>query len=227
MKNRKIDGKIPDTQECNKCLKYKSSDEFSKREYKSKPFLNKTCKKCVCERVKKYKEDNREKVLQSKRESWHRNKGKILEIHNERSRQYFKNNPEKRRATAREWARRNRSKIKEYRQQRYYSDPEFNMQIKIRRRIYMALFRKRGIKQNKMVDLLGCTPSFFKSYIEGLFTEGMTWDGILKSEIHLDHKIPCSKFNLLDPIEQVKCFHYTNMQPLWAEDNLYKHCKIE
>jgi len=90
----------------------------------------------------------------------------------------------------------------------------------------MALFRKRGIKENKTVELLGCTPAFFKSYIEGLFTDGMDWSMVLNSEIHLDHIVPCSKFNLLEPTEQAKCFHYTNMQPLWAEDNLLKHDKI-
>lgn len=226
MLNRKLNGVIPEYHKCNKCNEIKQSDFFSKTSYKGKYFLKNECKMCVCKRVKEYKEKNREKVLEAKRRYWHSNRDRLLEKGNENSRRYAKENPEKRRASARNWAKRNKEKFKSYVRERYNTNPEFNITIKIRRRIYMALFRSRGIKENKTVELLGCTPAFFKSYIESLFTEGMTWEKILNSEIHLDHIIPCSKFNLLDKEEQKKCFHYTNMQPLWEKDNLYKHNKI-
>ena len=52
----------------------------------------------------------------------------------------------------------------------------------------------------------------------------MSWSN--RGEWHIDHIIPCSSFNLLDEKEQEKCFHYTNLQPLWAAENLSKSNKI-
>ena len=55
----------------------------------------------------------------------------------------------------------------------------------------------------------------------------MTWDKFLNGEIHIDHKIPCSYFDLSNYEEQKKCFNYKNLQPLWAIDNIIKSNKIE
>jgi hypothetical protein len=48
----------------------------------------------------------------------------------------------------------------------------------------------------------------------------MSWNN--HGQWHIDHVRPCSSFNLLNPEEQQQCFHYTNLQPLWAADNLSK-----
>ncbi len=52
----------------------------------------------------------------------------------------------------------------------------------------------------------------------------MSWEN--RNEWHLDHIIPCSKFNLSKEEDLKKCFHYSNLQPLWAKDNLSKGSKI-
>ena len=57
-------------------------------------------------------------------------------------------------------------------------------------------------------------------YLEAKFTEGMTWEN--HGLWHIDHIKPCSSFNLLIEDEHHKCFHYSNLQPLWAKDNLSK-----
>lgn len=62
----------------------------------------------------------------------------------------------------------------------------------------------------------------FKKYLETKFKPGMNWDNWGVNGWHIDHIIPISRFNLLDPMEvQVAC-HYTNLQPLWSEENLKK-----
>ena len=59
-----------------------------------------------------------------------------------------------------------------------------------------------------------------KAYLELQFTDGMTWEN--RGNWHIDHIRPCASFDLTDPEQQKQCFHYTNLQPLWAADNLAK-----
>ena len=75
------------------------------------------------------------------------------------------------------------------------------------------------------IELLGCTPAFFRSYIEKQFVDGMTWEN--RDKWHIDHRVPCAAFNLLDPLEQRCCFWYKNQQPMRAKDNLCKKDKYK
>lgn len=86
----------------------------------------------------------------------------------------------------------------------------------VRKRVYDAL---KSSKTKKSIEYLGCTVEFYKKYIEEKFEEGMSWEN--HGEWHIDHIIPL-KYD--DPtMEQViERLHYTNTQPLWARDNLFK-----
>lgn len=80
-------------------------------------------------------------------------------------------------------------------------------------------------KSAKSLELLGCSLEEYRNYLEIQFRDGMTWDNY-GNYWHIDHKIPCSSFNLILPEEQRKCFNYTNTQPLLVEENLKKHAKL-
>ena len=67
---------------------------------------------------------------------------------------------------------------------------------------------------------VGCTSEKLRKHLEEQFENGMTWENIGKW--HIDHIKPCAKFDLNLEEEKHKCFHYTNLQPLWAVDNLKK-----
>ena len=47
------------------------------------------------------------------------------------------------------------------------------------------------------------------------FTEGMTWDNY--GEWQIDHIVPLSSGETLE--ELIALNHYTNLQPLWADEN--------
>ena len=87
----------------------------------------------------------------------------------------------------------------------------------------------RGTGKTKRTEaLLGCTLEFFRKYLEDLFTDGMSWENY--GEWHVDHIMPLasvdsSKRGWKKKIE--KLCHYTNLQPLWAKDNLSKGKKIK
>ena len=76
------------------------------------------------------------------------------------------------------------------------------------------------VKKNKKVEILGCTPEFLKEYLEKQFTEGMTWENHGLYGWHIDHIIPLSSATTKE--EVIKLNHYSNLQPLWAIDNLKK-----
>jgi hypothetical protein len=126
------------------------------------------------------------------------------------------------------WRKNNRKQMtekhKEYEKNRKKIDPKFKLIKTLRSRLKSALKRKNIEKGFSTMELTGCELPFLKGYLEAKFTEGMTWEN--HGDWHLDHIIPCCSFNLENEEEQKKCFHYTNLQPLWAKDNLSKGGKI-
>lgn len=142
----------------------------------------------------------------------------------ERDRNYRIKNADRIKKTKKDYYNSKGKEEKRLWQQKMMSDVGFRITKNLRGRIYVAL--KRGIKSKPTMELLGCTIDEFKKYFESLFTEGMDWERYMEGGIHIDHKIPCAKFDLTDPEQQKICFHYTNLQPLWALDNLKKAASI-
>ena len=140
---------------------------------------------------------------------------------------WSKNNIEKKRSIWRTYYYKNSKKLNQnkikYRNELYAKDPYFRLYTCIRTRINKVI--KNNIKCKKTLDLLGIPNlKFLKKYLENKFKPGMTWEK--RGLIHIDHIIPCASFDLTDSKQQAKCFHYTNLQPLWAHQNLSKGAKI-
>jgi hypothetical protein len=90
----------------------------------------------------------------------------------------------------------------------------------LRNRINLALRGKN--KSESTMRLLGCTIPELFAHLESQFSAGMSWDNHGKHGWHIDHIRPCASFDFSDPEQQQQCFHYSNLQPLWAGDNLSK-----
>jgi uncharacterized Zn finger protein (UPF0148 family) len=101
---------------------------------------------------------------------------------------------------------------------RLRTDPQERLKHNIRVRTRMAIKNKISVTES-----LGCTWDELCAYLESKFQPGMSWDNY--GEWHVDHIKPLSSFNLEDPAEFKKACHYTNLQPLWAKDNLVKSNK--
>jgi hypothetical protein len=172
----------------------------------------------VREWSKKYRENNKEKVKLFKKIYTQNNKDKQKKW----TEKYLKNNPEKVRLYKLNYKKNNRNKINDYVRNRYQNDKEFKLKMLLRHRIFMAL--KGKVKSKKTADLLGCTIEQLWVHLEKSFKNGMTRDN--HGKWHVDHIIPCSSFDLTNPEEQAKCFHYSNLQALWAKENLSKNNKI-
>lgn len=111
-----------------------------------------------------------------------------------------------------------------YSKNRYKNDPEYRLARVLRARLRSAL--KNQYKQTSAVKSLGCSLSELKTYLESKFQPGMNWENHGKYGWHIDHVTPLVSFNLSDPAQAAKACHYTNLQPLWAIDNLRKHGKV-
>lgn len=98
--------------------------------------------------------------------------------------------------------------------------PERKMRANLSNRLYDLLKRINCRKRNTTLQLVGCNRDQLAKYIEKQFKQGMSWNNY--GEWHIDHKKPCVAFDLRKEINRKKCFHYTNLQPLWAKDNLLK-----
>lgn len=105
---------------------------------------------------------------------------------------------------------------------RLSNDLEFRLKHYYRSRIRKAIKRQGADKHGTFRDLCGCSPKKLANHLESKFCDGMTWDNYGRGGWHVDHIRPCASFDLTDPEQQKKCFHYTNLQPLWQFDNLSK-----
>jgi len=123
------------------------------------------------------------------------------------------------------WRNKNKDAINAKRREREKlrrdSDPIYRLRHNLSTRLYLAVSKKIG----KTSEIVGCSLEELMSHLETKFTEGMNWDNY--GEWHVDHIRPCSSFNLEDPHEQMTCFHWSNLQPLWAKDNLSKGARLE
>lgn len=205
-----------ETKICNCCKIEKSITNFSNNK-RFEDNKNPTCKECDKMRSLKYYYSNKELVELKRKEYIQTEKYKI------RRQNYLKENREEINRVKKLYELNNRENIlqkkKDY-YQRKKNDPIFALTKRLRQGIYRSL---RGVKLRSSLDILGCTQEEFKIHIENQFTEEMSWDKL--GDIHIDHIIPISS---VETIEEVyKLNHYTNLQPLWAKDNLSKYNKID
>jgi hypothetical protein len=104
------------------------------------------------------------------------------------------------------------------------TEPEFAIMNRLRCRMRKALNACGAKRTQSVIALVGCSPASFRQHIESQFIQGMTWNN--RAEWHLDHKLPCASFDLTDPAQQLECFHYSNIQPLWGRENQRKSAKV-
>ena len=213
------------TKICNKCKVEKPYDNFHLHKSR-KDGRQENCKECI----KNYCRDNSER-LRAKSIKWYKenlNKAK------EKNKKWRQDNTEKKAEYGKKWRQDNAEKIKkwrqdnaeymrEYQKNRRKSDPIYKMIVNLRGRIsfYCKVIKLKKTTRTK--EMLGLNLADFKSYMESKFREGMTWENY--GQWHVDHIKPLSLATTEQEIIELN--HYTNLQPLWAVENLKKSNKYE
>lgn len=108
---------------------------------------------------------------------------------------------------------------------RYHSDIQFKIKSLLRTRLYRAVKTQKAKKSSTMGKLLGCSIGDLLIYLESKFEPGMSWENYGRVW-HVDHIMPCAIFDLSKQEHQARCFHFSNLQPLFAKDNQRKHDKV-
>ena len=116
-----------------------------------------------------------------------------------------------------------KNKVKEKSTLSYYThkrnqDVIYKIIGNLNTRINKIFKEKNIIKKCTYIDYLGIKPMDFKEYLLKMFDDKMNYNNYGLWEV--DHKFPFSKINFNDDYDIKKNFHYTNLQPLWKEDNI-------
>ena len=193
---------ISKLKKCSTCDEFKDLSEFNKNKSK-KDGLQQRCSKCRLE----YRIKNRDRINKNNRLRYIDKKEDILNSN-------------------KKWALKNKEARKLIYTRSYHKrtneDPLIMLKSRLRKRLQAIFTAKKYTKHNKSCDILGTTFNNIKEYLESQFVEGMNWDN--RNCWHIDHIIPLSSANSEE--ELIKLCHYTNLQPLWAKDNLQKSNKL-
>jgi len=239
------------TKVCSQCHKEKPVSEYYPRRERGEGVVYPACKEChkrinneAKERKAKWHQENKERLsaqfnewkknnrdvyLEQKRnqnqKAWETKKDEM----NAYQKAWREAHKESRKKTTRGYYDRNKSKICEYAcgymKARRKSDPEYMLRINLRAGVRYAL-RKGEIKSGRTLSLIGCSVAYLKKHIESKFKDGMSWDNYGVNGWHIDHIYPCAAFDLTKESEQKLCFNYTNLQPMWADENRSKQDNI-
>lgn len=228
---------VKQTKVCSRCKTEKPIERFGLRGDGHGCGISGVCKDCVAararlkrksdpnwsdkidrvkDRERKRKWNNSEKGL-AKRREWRRMKKldpEYRKIYSKKTKEY-KMRPEV------------RARVSALHKRRVQIDLPYKVKIACRAIVASYMKRSGTVKSKKSMDLVGCTSEFLRQYLESKFSEGMTWSNYGIRGWHIDHIIPCSSFDLSDPTQQLICFNYNNLQPLWAEDNQAKSDKLD
>lgn len=105
------------------------------------------------------------------------------------------------------------------------ADPIRKMILALRARTCSA-FKSSSVKKTRStMELVGCSGDELSKHLSSMFLDGMTREN--HGEWHIDHIKPISSFDLTDPEQVKRCFHYSNLQPLWAADNIAKSNRLD
>lgn len=209
------------TKRCGRCKEIKPIDQFGK-DKRTKSGLRCECNECRRLESKLYRIKNPEKKKESKKKYYDLNKEKETK----RLKHYRETNKDKRRITKLNWVKNNKEKYNLYssnwKKEKRKTDPIYRLMSNLRSRTKQFLKGKDSSK--KTLEVIGCCFEDLKIYLESKFTDGMTWDNYGFYGWHIDHIVPLSSAKTKEDI--YKLCHYTNLQPLWCNENLKKGNRI-
>lgn len=201
---------------CTKCLNIKSVSEFYK-DNKKRDGLTPTCKVCHKQIKRLYYKNNKGAILAKQKQWRDSNPTYHKKYHSTNRNHILKLN--------KTWRETNLQKASKTRK-RWLESTNNRLAANLRSRLSNILRYHIDTHNMSAITHVGCSMGELVIYLEERFCEGMSWNNYGRNGWHVDHIIPLSSFDLTNPEELKKACHYTNLQPLWATDNLKKSNKL-
>ena len=167
-------------------------------------------------REKAYREANKDRIKKRDAAYHKANRDKRLK----QSKAYREANRDKIKLREKVYREANRDKYNLWEKKYKQENIQFKLRKHLRSRLKSAI--KHNFKAGSAIRDLGCTIFELKVYLESKFEIGMSWENYGFYGWHIDHIKPLSSFDLTDREQLLQAVHYTNLQPLWAKDNLSK-----
>lgn len=181
-----------------------------------------SCKPCKASYIANYYKNNSEKMKSTSIKHYYKNREEIRE----RMREYYLENIEEYRERRKKqyWANReeNIAKSSKYHLERLKDDGIYRLKVRCRKRIWAAFKESGYTKRSRTFDIIGCSQDELVEHLESKFTKGMSWGNY--GEWHVDHIIPFAAATTEE--EVIALCHYSNLQPLWGDDNIRKSARF-
>jgi hypothetical protein len=220
---------------CNNCGETKPLNEYYKHKTNKDGHEGK-CKNCARLANAQYYKNNKERILVNSKDYAIVNSDKIKDY----KKHYASNNRDKILNYQRQYSIDNKEELTEKRKQYYqdhkpqrrlYDNKKYKEDIFHRLRCNMTsmlttAFNNKGFKKGgRTEEIFGCDYKTLYKHLEDQFVDGMNWGNKGYYGWHTDHKIPLA--TAVTEEDVVRLCHYSNLQPLWAKDNLSKGCKLD
>ena len=204
------------------------------------------------EKARKYRRENKDQIRKYQRtENYKKNQKAYRDRTKDRKREYDKTyrdkNKLRRKKAGREYYKKNKNillrkqkvrmaktenkeKRNKYLRNRKQENPLYKLKCNLRSRISMEIKKSNASKNTSTINYLNCSIEHLHNHLESQFGDsGMNWDNMGREDgeggrgWEIDHRRPCASFDLNDEEQIYMCFHWTNLQPMWGEENNKKH----
>ena len=225
---QRADGKVG---QCKECVKAKYREKSEERLAKAKEYYQNN-REDKLDKAAEYRANNSDKIKESRKKYYESNKDSILKKNDEyrqenldsisaQQKEYRKANIEKKSAQEKEWRKNNKERIRARQNYRYEHDEKFKIKHLCRQMVRRAILSIGSSKDEETRKFLGYSAKDLKEHLEKQFQPGMSWEN--HGKWHVDHIIPISRAETLEEAKVLS--QLSNLQPLWAEDNLSKGVK--
>lgn len=216
--------------ECNSCYNYKRNPDSWMTNCIRKKLYKKGKRKCsMCNEIKEldlFPNDFCGRVHNNKKSYCKKCELKMHKC-------YIDQNRDRKKKWNKTYGKKHRKKITENYLKRLRTSPQRKAAHSIRTTLNNQLKRKNIKKKQSVTKSVGCSWEFLVEYLENQFYdnpetgEKMSWENHGLYGWHIDHIKPLCEFDLTDPKQFNDASHYSNLQPLWAKENLQKSGKIK
>lgn len=205
------------TKNCSKCGKLKALSEYCALK-QSKDGKRPSCKECDYALKKIYRQNHKKEAAVINKKYRQANRDKLIQY----SKEWYAKNLKDKGANSdnQEYYTKYRNRVNEKQRERLKIDVSFKMKRNIGR-----MMRKFFQKDRATYDIIGCDSDMFHEWM--VFQSKFYDIDLDNDKYHIDHVIPCAAYDLSIKANQFKCFNWSNLRPIYYVDNIVKSDDID